>query len=486
MKTYKELTTEIRKSIITQYQAGGNPLIFAESLDLHPDLVYQVLYEADLVKAREYVPYYKNRCFEWKQAVADYYMEPHTRFETRDFFRTSDRIVDMVIKEFNLPKRTHAEELKIVHSHTFGSQEAFIEHMITQQKKTCTERYGVDNYAKTAEFKERSVATFNIHYGVDNPMQCEAVKQRLSDGCMEKFGVAWPCMRAEARCKGFGGNSGPNLAFYAELKSQIDEELIEREFPLEGYSYDFKVGNILIEVDPSSSHNSTWGLYGEADKKPMDYHKKKTETAMKHGYRCIHVFDWDNFSSIVQLLVDRPRIYARKCSVKEVDKQTAQEFIEKNHLQGYARDSIRLGLFYDSTLVSIMTFATPRYNKNYQYELIRYCSTHHVVGGAEKLFNHFVRTYMPESVISYCDQSKFTGATYKKLGFELKSSSISKHWVSMKTGKHITDNLLRQRGFDQLFGTSYGKGTSNEQLMLDNHFVVVYDAGQSTYVWKCS
>lgn len=60
---------------------------------------------------------------------------------------------------------------------------------------------------------------------------------------------------------------------------------------------------------------------------------------------------------------------------------------------------------------------------------------------------------------------------------------VSKHRVSMKTGKHITDNLLRQRGFDQLFGTSYGKGTSNEQLMLDNGFVVVYDAGQATYVW---
>lgn len=78
----------------------------------------------------------------------------------------------------------------------------------------------------------------------------------------------------------------------------------------------------------------------------------------------------------------------------------------------------------------------------------------------------------------------YTCSTYEKLGFKLKGSSISKHWVSLKTGKHITDNLLRQRGFDQLFGTSYGKGTSNEQLMLDNGFVVVYDAGQATYVWN--
>ena len=59
--------------------------------------------------------------------------------------------------------------------------------------------------------------------------------------------------------------------------------------------------------------------------------------------------------------------------------------------------------------------------------------------------------------------------------------SIGKHWYNMSTKMHITDNLLRQRGFDQLFNTSYGKGTSNEQLMLDNGFVEIYDAGQAVY-----
>jgi hypothetical protein len=54
----------------------------------------------------------------------------------------------------------------------------------------------------------------------------------------------------------------------------------------------------------------------------------------------------------------------------------------------------------------------------------------------------------------------------------------------MSTEQHITDNLLRQRGFDQLFGTNFGKGTNNEQLMLDHKFIEIYDAGQATYVWN--
>lgn len=97
---------------------------------------------------------------------------------------------------------------------------------------------------------------------------------------------------------------------------------------------------------------------------------------------------------------------------------------------------------------------------------------------------YFVKNYNPKSVISYCDLSKFTGLTYVRFGFEKQSESISKHWYNIRTKQHITDNLLRQQGFDRLFDTQYGKGTDNEFLMLKNGFVEVYDAGQATYVWK--
>lgn len=45
----------------------------------------------------------------------------------------------------------------------------------------------------------------------------------------------------------------------------------------------------------------------------------------------------------------------------------------------------------------------------------------------------------------------------------------------------ITNNLLLQRGYDQLFGTDFGKGTSNEQLMIENGWLPVYDCGQVVY-----
>ena len=53
-----------------------------------------------------------------------------------------------------------------------------------------------------------------------------------------------------------------------------------------------------------------------------------------------------------------------------------------------------------------------------------------------------------------------------------------------KENKKVTSNLLRARGYDQLFGTNYGKGTSNEVLMIENGWLPVFDCGQRVYEYK--
>ena len=103
------------------------------------------------------------------------------------------------------------------------------------------------------------------------------------------------------------------------------------------------------------------------------------------------------------------------------------------------------------------------------------------------MFSYFLSKYAPKSIISYCDNSKFVGNIYETLEFNLLSyGKPSKHWYNPKTQLHITDNLLRQRGYDQLFKTNYGKGSSNEELMIMNGFVEIYDCGQSTYIYRNS
>lgn len=256
-------------------------------------------------------------------------------------------------------------------------------------------------------------------------------------------------------------------------------------FKLNDFTYDFKIGNILVSINSSATNNSTWTLFGTHKGVDSKYHLNKLLNAQENNFKCINIFDWDDTKKILNLITNKETIGARKCTIKEVSKSDAVSFINKIHLQNYAKDSIRIGLYYKEELVSIMTFDKPRYNNNYEYELIRYCSTKNIIGGAEKLFKYFNDKYKPNSIISYCDDSKFSGNVYTKLGFSLlRKGAPSKHWFNCNTKKHVTDNLLRQQGYDRLFKANYGKGENNNTLMIENGFVEIYDCGQSTYVIK--
>lgn len=313
----------------------------------------------------------------------------------------------------------------------------------------------------------------------DIPEKISHAKEVRSATNLEKYGVVNSFALAT-----YTNNSKPNIQFSELLKDAGIE--YTREFCIRHnnghFKYDFCVGNKLVEIDPWPCHNVTFCPIPGATKIYKNYHFNKSKVARENGYTCIHVWDWDDWEKVVRLLLPREKVYARNCIVKQIIKKDCINYLNKYHLQGYARSSIDLGLYCNDELVSVMTFGRPRYNKNYEYELIRYCSHKYVVGGAEKLFKYFLKNYCPASIISYCDNSKFRGDVYTSLGFELVDFGVpTRHWFNIKTGQHITDNLLRQRGFDQLFGTSYGKGTSNDQLMIEHDFVEIYDCGQSVY-----
>ena len=57
------------------------------------------------------------------------------------------------------------------------------------------------------------------------------------------------------------------------------------------------------------------------------------------------------------------RIYARKCTIKQISNGEAKPFNEENHLQGHRNAQITYGLFYKGELVQLMSFSKTRYNR---------------------------------------------------------------------------------------------------------------------------
>lgn len=187
-------------------------------------------------------------------------------------------------------------------------------------KETCLEKYGVENSFQSEISKENSKKTNlrkrNVEYatqdntvkekrkktclekyGVDHHMKSKQFKDKTKRTNKEKYGVDWTCMRKEAKLK--GNNSKPNSEF-ARLLEQHNI-IYEREFSLGKYSFDFKVGDILIEINPTITHNSCTNPFGR-NALDKEYHFKKSLFAYENNYICIHVWDWTDKEEIIQKL----------------------------------------------------------------------------------------------------------------------------------------------------------------------------------------
>lgn len=404
----------------------------------------------------------------------------------------SKKVNDTKLKRYGKSGYNNPEKNKQTCLERYGVDNAMKNKKVQEKsKQTCLEKYGAEYYITSEialenkrEYICKSQQTCLEKYGVINPMQLDENKEKVNKTCLERYGVKWNCMREEAH-NSRNSNSTPN----EYVKNILESKQIqyEREFVMDNYIFDFKIGNTLLEVNPYATHNINWNPYGGKIIN-KDYHYLKTLHASDKGFRVINIWDWDDVDKVISSLSRDKIVYGRKCIIKEVSKKDVREFLNLYHFQGNCNgQKVILGLYHNNELIQVMTFGKPRYNKKYEWELHRLCTKYgyRVIGGSEKLFKYFTINYKPNSIISYCDNSKFKGDVYALLNFKLLTKgSPSRHWYNDKLKLHVTDNLLRQRGFDQLFKTNYGKASSNNELMRVNNFVEIYDAGQSTWVWN--
>lgn len=375
------------------------------------------------------------------------------------------------------------EKVEQTNLEKYGSVSPFGNEMVRNKiRKTNLERHGVDHNWKSPRVQEKIKQTMLERYG-GHTLKSPELRARQEETMIERYGVNNPRLFPNSKRNHISSN---NKDFHERLLAVgIDSKY---EYFLKPFSYDLKVDNrnILIEINPTITHNSVMSIYDKnSDGTPQGYHFEKFKVATENGFRCIHVFDWDDKDKIVQLLRDDQKVlYARNLEIREVSSKDCNSFEEQFHLQGKCRSqTVKLGLYIEGKLIQLMTFGKPRYNKKYEWELLRLCThfDYRVVGGAERLFKFFIKQYQPTSIISYCDLSKFTGDVYKRLGMtEAYVTSPQKVWNN-HTSEKITDNYLRQHGADRLIGTSDGKGTDNEEIMIREGWLPVYDCGQLVF-----
>lgn len=169
---------------------------------------------------------------------------------------------------------------------------------------------------------------------------------------------------------------------------------------------------------------------------------------------------------------------ASKLDLRIVPTIEERDFLDKYHYQGYIPSKVCYGLYYNNELIELMSFGKPRFNKRYDWELLRLCSKKDtfVYGGASRLFKHFCEDEVG-SIMSYCNETLFTGNVYSKLGFTKLGSCKSYHYE--KDGKsyhriNFQKWKLIEEGFDP--------NKTEKEIMVERGYDIVEET-QATWVY---
>ena len=285
-------------------------------------------------------------------------------------------------------------------------------------------------------------------------------------------------------------NKYKNTSIEIFVKNLLDKYYIDYQTNVRNIIYPYELDiyipskNIAIECN---------GVYWHSDKnKEKNYHYNKYSKCKEKNIQLISIWEDQVINSpekvesiiLSKLGVYKERIYARQCIIKEVTSKESNIFLNKYHLQDTTNSSIRLGLYYNDELVSIMTFGKGRkcLNSSTKYELYRYCCKVgvQVIGGASKLFKYFLKEYKPESIESFSSNDISNGDLYKQLGFEYISNSIGYWYIDKSMNRYHRYKFTKY----SLINEDYDKNKTEFEIMDERGFFRIYDSGQSKWIWN--
>lgn len=405
----------------------------------------------------------------------------------------------------------------------YGSSNLFsVKSVRNKIKATNLERYGAENIGNSLTVRERIKATNQERYGCDFPLENKEisrkavviniatleteVRERVFNSGYEIVGEYQGCEKRNLlkcfRCGNeFLHNIMSNKPLFCPFCDKVSGSQQENEIMtyirslgitarerdrdvLDGKELDIYIPSKALAIEINGIY---W--HSEAGGKDKNYHLNKTKMCEEWGIQLIHIFE-DEIIYKGRIVKNRLRailgktpykIAARSCQVREVSSNLYNKFVEKYHIQGAANTLIRLGLYYKNHLVAVMGFNKSRFNKKYDYELMRYCtiSSFNITGGAGKLLKYFRKHYRG-SIISYADKRWSNGLLYRSLGFtELEDSAPNYYYVKgntrenrQKFQKHKLEKVLEV----------FDPGLSEYQNMLKNGWSRIWDCGNKVFV----
>ena len=392
-----------------------------------------------------------------------------------------------------------------------------------RRKETFLAKYGVDNYTKTDEFKNK-VSTALKGRKQSKPHRdklklsfysnfYEKYKQLILDkenlvllSTQDEFvhndtvkykcltcGHTWfdECTNSRyIRCpkcypKGHNTSSGQS-ALKSFIESIFDGDIVENNRTILEYEENGKIRNyemdlyipskrLAIEFDGNYWHSDVFN-----DKK---YAQHKTLVAKNNGIRLIHIneYDWYNKREKVFNLIKSAigifdeRIYARNCTVRQIESPMYRKFLDENHFDGAINSAIKFGLFDKSDrLVAVIGFGNSRFKRG-EIELHRFCVLRGVlvVGALSKLIKHSGI----DKFITFVDLSHFNGNGYLSCGFKVVENTQPNYVYSKQANIVMSRYQCQKHKLKDVLGERYDSSLTEYENMTRNGWRRIFDSG---------
>lgn len=249
----------------------------------------------------------------------------------------------------------------------------------------------------------------------------------------------------------------------------------------------------LPEINFAIEYDSLYWHSEESGNRNSKYHAQKTQRCEEQNVQLIHV--WENewylkrevvTSRLLNAVHQIPqKIPARKCKIVVVSKTQQREFFDTTHIQGNQPASVCYGLTYNDELVSAMSFGRSRFSQRYQFELVRFANKLNttVVGGASRLFKHFIKHHTPQTIVSYSDRRWNRGTVYNQLGFQHSHISAPNYFYFVPGTLTLLSRHQFQKHKQQDKLSIFDQNLSEWENMVNNGYDRIWDCGNDVYVW---
>lgn len=237
------------------------------------------------------------------------------------------------------------------------------------------------------------------------------------------------------------------------------------------------------------------GLYWHSEKENPNpnYHLEKTEKCAARGIQLVHIFEdewlWKNAiakSCIKEFLeVHDTKISSEQCIVKDVAEDIALEFLEENHILGPVAARVRIGLYHQDQLVSLMTFSSTHVGLHSDWELLRFCNKLNceVDGAFSKLLRRFEESCKPKSVRVFVDRRWSSGLQLENAGFCLEKVEQPSYWYVVEDQMRAS-GAKYQKENQQALLEKFDPAKSEEENMKANNYYRIFDCGNLVLVKK--